>query len=239
MNKQMQEGDLFLCTVERIEPTVVFVKLPNGKEGTIVSSEIAPGRIKNIREYVAPNKKIVCKILNIRENHLALSLRRVTSKEKQEILKQFQQEQTIKSALKQILGKDAESSQKNILQDFPSLADFFENARQDNQIIIKYIPKEFEEQFKKVIEKKKKQVELKQLISLKCIEDNGIKRIKSLLSFKEENITITYISAGNFQIKIIAENYKEANQKIKSILEEIEKKAKENQCEFEIKEGKK
>lgn len=94
----MEEGDLILCTVSRIEHTAVFVTLPSGEQGTIVLSEIAPGRIKNIREYVMPNKKIVCKIIRISGNNIDLSLRRVSAKERTEVMDKYKQEQTAKSA---------------------------------------------------------------------------------------------------------------------------------------------
>jgi len=62
----LEEGDLVLCTVEKIVGTIVFVNIDGEKkQGSIVLSEIAPGRIRNLRDYVVPKKKIVCKILRI------------------------------------------------------------------------------------------------------------------------------------------------------------------------------
>ncbi|MFH1451958.1 MAG: hypothetical protein ABIF88_02155 [archaeon] len=78
----MEKGDVLLGTVREVTNTVTTVSLPDGKEGTLVSSEIAPGRIKHMRHYVVPNKKIVIKILELTGNHIHLSLRRVNSKEK-------------------------------------------------------------------------------------------------------------------------------------------------------------
>ena len=77
------EGDIILCTVEKIEGISVFVTIDKGGTGSIVTSEIAPGRIRNLRDYVVPNKKIVCKVLKVDPNgHVHLSLRRVTAKER-------------------------------------------------------------------------------------------------------------------------------------------------------------
>ena len=73
----MDIGDLILCKVEKVTNTITFVKMSNGHEGTIISSEIAPGRIKLMRQHVTPNKQIVCKILKIDGDHIHLSLRRV------------------------------------------------------------------------------------------------------------------------------------------------------------------
>jgi ribosomal protein S1 len=36
---ELQEGQIVLCIVEKIIGTTVFVKLENGKEGTLTTSE--------------------------------------------------------------------------------------------------------------------------------------------------------------------------------------------------------
>ena len=110
----MEEGDLLLCTVEKVSNTITIVRLPNGKEGTIVSSEIAPGRIKHMRQYVVPNKRIVCKILEISGNNIHLSLRRVNSKEKKEVMQRYKQDQAINIAFKEILGENSNETKRNI-----------------------------------------------------------------------------------------------------------------------------
>jgi translation initiation factor 2 alpha subunit (eIF-2alpha) len=56
---ELEVGDVVLCTVDRTAGTVVFVKIDGYGEGSIITSEIAPGRIRNLREYVVPKKKIV------------------------------------------------------------------------------------------------------------------------------------------------------------------------------------
>ena len=71
---ELEVGDIVLCTVDRIVGTLVFVTMQNKSEGSIVISEIAPGRIRNLREYVVPKKRIVCKVLRILENRIDLSL---------------------------------------------------------------------------------------------------------------------------------------------------------------------
>ncbi|MFZ5955668.1 MAG: hypothetical protein ACOYT4_04535 [Nanoarchaeota archaeon] len=228
-----EEGDLVLCTVEKIEGTSVFVRLPSGETGTIMTSEIAPGRIRNIRDYVIPNKKIVCKVLRAIGEHIDLSLRRVTSKEKKEILEKFKQEQIAKSVFHQILKEKAEKIEGLILKDFQSLSEFMLKAKENKGLIQKYIPTEFYDQIEKITQKKQKQIEAKKILKLKCLEDNGIVRIKKILSVENGNAEIIYLSAGKFQITIKDENYKEANRKMEMILEKIEKTAKQNSCEFE------
>ena len=81
-NYELEEGQIVQCTVDKILGTTIFVRIEDNGEGTITTSEIAPGRIRNLRDYVVPGKKIVCKILKIQGDKIYLSLRRVKQNEK-------------------------------------------------------------------------------------------------------------------------------------------------------------
>jgi translation initiation factor 2 subunit 1 len=232
----MKEEDLVLCTVDKIDGTTVFVKLDSGESGTINTSEIAPGRIRNIRDYVVPKKKIVCKVLRVLKDHIDLSLRRVTSKEKKEVMDKYKQEHTAKSALHSILKDNVKEVEEKILNDFKSLSEFFTKAKEDDKILPKYIPKEFLEKINRIVQKKQKDVEIKKKLNLKCLEKEGISQIKKVLKTKNTGTKITYISAGNFQITIKAENYKMAKENMNNLLQELEKNAKQHSCEIEIQE---
>jgi translation initiation factor 2 alpha subunit (eIF-2alpha) len=238
-----QEGDLVLCTVDKIEQTTVFVKLPTGEQGTIITSEIAPGRIKNIREYVVPNKKIVCKILKISGNNIELSLRRVSVKERTEIMDKYKQEQSSKSALNQILKENYKKIEEEILKDFPSLFDFLLKAKDTPEVLEKYIPKQFHEAINKLTQKKHKDVEVKKIIKLRCFKEDGIKRIKAVLTLskdepKEKKIILSYLAAGSVLATSTAPNYKEANTNLEALTKKVEQKSKQNACEFSLEEKK-
>src|SRR3990167_4880680 len=80
-----EEDSLVLCTVTNIQYHSVFAKLDiYDKTGLIHISEIAPGRIRNIRDYVTEGKKVICKILKIyrEKGHIDLSLRRVNDNQR-------------------------------------------------------------------------------------------------------------------------------------------------------------
>ena len=76
-----EEGELVLCTVTSVQFHSVFVDIDEyGKGGMIHISEVSPGRIRNIRDFVREGKVIVCKVLKIHPDrgHIDLSLRRVS-----------------------------------------------------------------------------------------------------------------------------------------------------------------
>ena len=64
-----QVNDVLMCTVKKVLGHSVFVTLEEyDREGMIHISEISPGRIRNIRDYVVEGKKIVCKILRVNKD---------------------------------------------------------------------------------------------------------------------------------------------------------------------------
>ncbi len=91
-----EEDELVLCTVTAVHGHSVFAKLDEyGKTGMIHISEVSPGRIRNIRDYVVEGKKIVCKVLRIDKvkGHIDLSLRRVNAGQKKNKTNEIKQEQ--------------------------------------------------------------------------------------------------------------------------------------------------
>ncbi len=234
----MEEGDLVLCKVGKVTNTITFVTMPDGSEGTIISSEIAPGRIKLMRQYVVPNKQIVCKILKIEGDHIHLSLRRVNSKEKKEVMQTFKQSQAIDVAFKQILKDEEEPIKEKILKDFENLSEFIKSVQDDESLISKYIPEDKQNAITQVAKKREKSQELTQNIKIKCIENDGMARVKKIFLLDNKDISITYISAGNFKLKLTVKDFKQGKKEMTEILEELEERAKKNNCEFHASENK-
>lgn len=232
----LEEGELVLCTVDRIAGTVVFVKIEGEeKEGSIILSEIAPGRIRNLREYVIPKKKIVCKILKNTGDTISLSLRRVTQKERKEIMEEYNQEKSYISILKTVLKEKAEEIIQQITKE-KRLSYFFEEMKQDTSKLEKMIGKENSEKILNIIwEQKKKRITIKKTIYLKTLDAEGLYQIKKVLDAPKD-IEIKYISAGKYSLMLETEDGKKGEQKVKNLLEEIEKKAKDSGMILEIKE---
>ncbi len=231
----LEPGDIVLCTVERIERTIIFVKIDGEGDGSIIVSEIAPGRIRNLRDYVVPKKRIVCKVLRVSRGNYELSLRRVTPKEKKELMEQQKQEKGYASVIKSVLKEKFESVIKEITKE-EKLFDFIEESKNNPKELEKFIGKE---DAKKILEillsQKQKKATLKKKINIKSYESKGIEIIKEIFkSVKDANTK--YISAGVYSIEAEAENIKKADQKIQEILKEIEKKAEKLKASFSIKE---
>ncbi len=222
-----------LCTVTKIEGTSVFVSIEGNGEGSIVVSEIAPGRIRNLRDYVMPNKKIVCKILKIESGHVHLSLRRVTSKEKQDVLKRRDQEKAIQMTLKTLLPSQWQGKMEAIAKEH-DLVEFFQKSRGEKKMLESFFTSEEIEKLQPFLKEREKEVEIKKEIRLKCGGSNGLSMLKATLDFKNPGLEITYLAASRFVLKLKAKHYKEGNTSLQGVLEEIEKRAKKNHCEYAL-----
>lgn len=238
---EFENGDNVLCVVDKITGTTVFVKILSSGEpvadGSIIMSEIAPGRIRNLREYVVPKKKIVCKVIRISQSgNLDLSLRRVSQKEKKDVLEREKQEKSYKQIIKSVAGEKSEELIKKIIKE-GELVDFFEEAKQNPKLLEKIISKNDAEKILEIINsQKQKSSIIKKEFSLSTKQSDGITLIKKILSEVPKETEIKYISAGKYMMKQESDNLKTADNKLKEILKEIENKSKKLGLEFSYKE---
>src|SRR3990167_5161207 len=103
-----EEGDLILCTVTSVQFHSVFVDMDEyGKNGMIHISEVSPGRIRNIMDFVKEGKKIVCKVLRINQEkgYIDLSLRRVNESERRRKIDDIKKEQNAEKIIEIAAGK--------------------------------------------------------------------------------------------------------------------------------------
>ena len=236
-NIQLEEGQFVLCTVRDLVGTTVFVNIDETNlEGTITFSEIAPGRIRNIRDYVVPNKKIVCKVLKAQGNKIQLSLRRVKPNERKELLDRFEKEKSYKAIIKAIVKEDFEKTLKKITEDY-TIIDFFNEIKQNPKILEKYLSKDNSEKVIKILEsKKEKAKEVKQIFRLSNKSSNGIIIVKGIINdaCKKSKCRVIYLAAGKYKITLEGEDFKKLNNEKNSILQLIEINAKKQHCDFSV-----
>jgi len=229
----LEEGDTILCTVERIEGTNVFVTIDGDGEGSIMTSEIAAGRIRNIRDYVVPKKKIVCKVLRVSGNRIDLSLRRVTQKEQKEVMERYNLEKSYSGIVKGILGEKAEEVIKKI-QKKEKLYDFLEESKKNPEILEEFFSREQSKKISEILNAQKKKIfSVKKDILLTTVKSNGLELIKQILE-GIKNAEVKYISAGHYAIHVQSSDIKNAGLVLRNIISDIEKNAKKSGMEFSI-----
>ncbi|MBS3151622.1 translation initiation factor IF-2 subunit alpha [Candidatus Woesearchaeota archaeon] len=227
-----EEDEIVICTVKKILPHGVFVSLDEykDKEGLIHISEISPGRVRNIRDFVKEGKKIVCKILKINRerNHIDLSLRRVTQSQrinKNTAYKQEQKAEKILEVLANKLGISLEEVYKNIgnklIEKYPSLYESYEEINADPNVLQTLdLDKKAEKILLELIQEKvkKKEIKISATITLSSPLPNGINIIKELLKKIQINGTkIIYLGAPRYKLTLTADDYKTAERHLSEI----------------------
>lgn len=240
-------GELVICTVKRILYHSVFVTIDEyvNKEGMVHISEIAPGRIRNLRDYVSEGKKIICKVININKltNNIDLSLRRVSTGQRVTKLQEAKQEEKAEKLLEQV-GKEFkltpaqvhERIGNKILEQYGSLYTFFQHLLEKDTTIMDGIdaPKELKDALAKAVKEKIKNPEIKisGTLTLKSYASNGINDIKKVLAdIEKRGVSVNYLGAPKYQINITSQDYKSAEKLLQNIIEDGLKLAKKHNIE--------
>ena len=102
------EGELVVCTVEKVEENGAYVKLDtyDGVKGFIFVGEVASGWIKNIRAFLREGQRVVCKVLRVKggKNTTELSLKSVSDERKRDTLQAWKNERRASQLIK-VLGE--------------------------------------------------------------------------------------------------------------------------------------
>ena len=251
-----EEGELVFCTVTNVQYNSVFVKLEEypGKSALIHISEISPGRIRNIRDYVKEGKMVVCKIIKIdrRSGNIDVSLRRVTEMQKRQKNDERKQEQKAEKII-EALAKEINRPVKQVYEEVASVLlpkyDMtqyaFEDVVEKKQSLKSMgIKSEYADKLEALVREKikPKSVVVAGVIKIKSYDENGIDIVKNALIAAENvssSIDIRYLGSGQYAINIEAKEYKIAEKTLKEALstcEETLKKDSSSEFIFERKE---
>jgi translation initiation factor 2 subunit 1 len=245
-----EEDELVLCTVTGVQYHSVFVKLDEyGKTGLIHISEIAPGRIRNIRDYVVEGKKVVCKVLRIdkEKGHIDLSLRRVNEAQKRNKLDQIKQEQLAEKII-EIVAKDNKQDKiklydmlsQKLLEKYPSMYSAFEDVVLSGLDLSNFVDGKLAKQLTDAITQRIKppEVEIGGDLMLSSYEPAGVELIKEALKETEsikDGPVIKYKGTGVYSLWVKSKDYKSAEKILKKAIESLEKFAKKNKINMEFK----
>ncbi|MGV8169537.1 MAG: translation initiation factor IF-2 subunit alpha [Candidatus Nanoarchaeia archaeon] len=252
-----EEGDLVFATVTNVQYNSVFCQIEEyGRQGLIHISEVNPGRIRNIRDFVVEGKMIVCKVIKIdkERGHIDLSLRRVTEMQKRQKTDERKQEQKAEKIIEALavqVNKPApqvyDEVAKHLLPKYEMLQYAFQDVVETNFSLEKAgVPKEYADKLETLVREKLKErsVVVSGTISIHSYEEKGLELVKTALmdALKvDKKVSIKYLGAGAYSLEIEAKEYKDAERILKEVLEVIQKtlgKSKNTEFSFKKKEKK-
>ncbi len=222
-------GDLVIATIETVTDYGAYAKLDEyDKRGLLHVSEISSSWIRNIRDFVRENQKVVLKVLRVTpdKGHIDLSLRRVTKRERIEKVMMWKKERKAEALLRGVaekLGVSAEEINQNavntIVQKYDLYESFEKAAVEGPEALIDIgVPENYAKAFSEVARDRiqVKMVKVRGVLDIRVVKPNGIKVLKEAFhkgkgeKIKDAKVTFQVIAAPKYSVEVQAENYKRA-----------------------------
>ncbi|MGV8171774.1 MAG: S1 RNA-binding domain-containing protein [Candidatus Woesearchaeota archaeon] len=229
-----EESDLVMCTVNNIQHNSIFVNIHEyDRQGMITISEVAPGRIRNIRDYVVEGKVIVCKVLyvNKERGYIDLSLRRVNEgqrREKNDAVKQELKAEKIIEMTAHSLKIDGKVLYDKIadafLDSYFYIYQAFDDFLNGNISLNDYFDKNISEILEKTIREKikPKEILIAGDVTINSWEENGVEDIRTVLGdVLKDNIKVNYLGGGRYRILIKGTDYKILEKSLKDASDNV------------------
>jgi translation initiation factor 2 subunit 1 len=234
-------GELVVCTVTKVVDFGAFVQLDEygNKEGLIHISEVASGWVKYIRDHIREGQKIVCKVLDVnpKKGHIDLSFKDVNEHQRRETIQLWKNDQKASKWLQfvaddaKIPAADLENIKDQIREEFGNLYAIFEDAAQGNlKPIIKLgLSQSVIDSLVKVAQDNVKipSVDISGYVDIICPVSNGIDVIKKALKSASGVdagdgiiVEISYVGAPRYRIRVVAPDYKKAENILKNVAAE-------------------
>jgi translation initiation factor 2 subunit 1 len=240
-------GELVVCRVTKLNPhsAIVYI-IEYDTTGLIHVSEIASRWVRDIREFIRENQYIVCRVLDVRPEGIALSLKRVHREDTARKLNEFKREKRTEKLLEMAgkdLGKTLDQTKKEIgdqiIEEFGSYTKLFEIAIKSPDLLTsKGLSDKWTKAITEIARKNysEKTFMVKGRLRLSTTEPDGVELIKkSLLRAKSQGVEVQYISAPKYILVGEGKNYKEVESKVRSIGEEVVKEfGKHGEANFEM-----
>jgi translation initiation factor 2 subunit 1 len=234
-----EEGEIVFCTVTKIQYHAVTVQLDEyDKQGLIPISEVSPGRIRNIRDFVEEGKKVVCKVIKVDSERMQIdvSLRRANDSQKRSKADSIKQEQKAEKIIESLAEKTKKPAKQlydaiapKILKKYPWVYLAFDDLIEHNVSLETYgIEKSTALELEQIVREKikPKQVQIIEKVSLKTYNENGLQVVKDcFIKAKEADPTvqIAYLGGGSFRILVTEKDFKKAESLVSNIKESMQK----------------
>jgi len=223
-------GDLVIATVQKITDYGAYVTLDEyNKEGLLHISELSSRWVRNIRSFIREEQKVVLKVLRVdpEKEHVDLSLRRVTKRERKEKILSWKKERkadtllrTTSEKLKMPLEEFYKKIEPLLEKEFEEIHEELEKAaREGAGVLIKAgIPEDIAIVLEEIAKERIKlpMVRIKGILNLKCTKSNGVIAIREALlgaqkiQPKNAEVQVYVVAPPKYRIVVSAQDYKKA-----------------------------
>ena len=236
-----ESGDLVIASIESVMDYGAYANLDEySRRGFLHISEISSARIRNVRDFVRENQKMVLKVLrvDVEKGHIDLSLRRVTKRERIEKIKSWKKDRKGDALLHAVAEKvglpihEVYQTAGVILEEKYGLYEGFEKvAKEGAEILTKIgIPEDLAKVIAQVAEERIRirMVKVRGVLEVRCMKPNGVKCIKEAFigakksqEVKDAKIEFSVIAAPRYSLEVAAENWKRAEEVLEKVSEKV------------------
>lgn len=249
MNGPAQD-EFVIARIKKIMPYGAFCVLEDypGVEAFVHISEVSPGWVKNIHEYLREGQTAVARVYRLipEKNQIDLSIKRVSEAEKKRKLESIRRgrraEKLIELVQRTLKMPDAKKQKTIELlnSSFGDVLAAFEAALEEGEEPLERVgvEKEIAQAISDIAKKsiKKQKAEVEATLSLICYSPNGLETIKKSLSSitapQGAECSITFLGSPRYQLKVLASDFKDAEKALDAIVAQIEKTIKGQDASF-------
>jgi translation initiation factor 2 subunit 1 len=226
-----EPGELVVGRVDEIEDFGVFVDLLEyeDKRGLVHISEVASGWIKNVRDHVNTDQRVVAKVLDVDQSaqQIDLSLKDVNDHQRKEKIQEWKNEQKADNWMELAFGDDVSDERyaavaTAILAEFDSLYKGFEAAAIHGTEALDNVDLD-DEEIEAIVDTARENVSVPYVtvtgyVDLECPDGDGVDIVREALQAAEGNgeipeeieLSVTYVGAPEYRIEVQAPDYKTA-----------------------------
>ncbi len=229
-----EEGDLVIATITKIQYHSIFCDLVEyGNQSAMIHiSEVAPGRIRNLNDYVKEGKSVVAKVLRTDANkgHIDLSIRRVTDAQRKQKAAQRKQEKLVENMLEQAsqeLDTTAAKLREQLTKHIPAYElyeTFVQVTEEETTLQEQGINKEVAQVLERFIKDriKAQRISIKGEFTINSYASDGIARIRAAFKELPEGVEVYYRGAGVYAVAVTDKEYKQAEKTLAVVRERVQ-----------------
>ncbi len=232
-----EPGELVVGRVDEIEDFGVFVDLLEyeDKRGLCHISEVASGWIKNVRDHVNTDQRVVAKVLDVDTSaqQIDLSLKDVNDHQRKDKIQEWKNEQKADNWMELAFGEEIDDDEYQeianaLLAEFASLYDSFEQAAIHGESALEDVDLS-DDQIDALVETARENVSVPYVtvtgyVDLECPTSDGVDTVKEALQAAEGNgeipeevdLEVTYVGSPEYRIEVRAPDYKTAEDQLEA-----------------------
>jgi len=224
-------GELVVGRIDEIEDFGVFVDLLeyDDKRGLCHISEVASGWIKNVRDHVSTDQRVVAKVLDVDESsqQIDLSLKDVNDHQRKDKIQDWKNERKADNWMEQSFGADIDDEKyaavgNELLASFGSMYDGFEQAAIHGAEALEDTDLS-DDEIERIVETARENVSVPYVkvtgyVDMEVHDGDGVDTVKKALQAAEGNgevpeeveLEVTYVGSPEYRITVQAPDYKTA-----------------------------